>query len=399
MGDGSTGALAGIRVLDCSVIVQGPQAAAMMADLGADVVKIELPGVGDIGRRALVPGSEASGFFHACNRGKRSAELDLRTPAGRRAFLRLAEGADVVISNFTPGTMERWGLGYEDVAAVNPGIVYGTASAFGPVGPDAEREGADLAGQSAGGLVSTTGVDGTDPTPAAAVVADHSGSQNLVTGVLAALLERHRTGLGQRVDVSLLGAMVWAQASELTHLLLHGQPAGRANRGHPMIRGVYRMFRTADGYLSMVGVPTTSFPAFCRAIERPDLAADPRYQEVRIAPGPLAELLDELDRVFPTRTTAEWEARLRAEHQRFAVVRDHAQVVADPQVWANGYLVEVEHPEHGTVRAVGNPIRFSRTPAVVSAVLPELGQHTEEVLLEAGFSWDDIEELRRGGAF
>jgi crotonobetainyl-CoA:carnitine CoA-transferase CaiB-like acyl-CoA transferase len=394
------GPLAGVRVVDLTIVVQGPQAGAMLADLGADVVKVELPGVGDLARYlTLSPDDARSAYFQACNRGKRGAVLDLRTDGGRRALLGLARWADVVLSNFTPGVMDGWGLGYEELAAVNERVVYATASAFGPVGPDAGREGADLAGQSAGGLISTTGLDDGEPTPVAAVIADHSGSQNLVTAVLAALFHRERTGRGQRVDVSLLGAMVWAQASELTHYLLSGRVPGRSNRGHPLIFGIYRMFRTADGWISIVGVPAPLFPGFCRALELPELAADPRFSTLLIARDDLPDLFALLEPVFLRRTTADWAARLRAEGQRFAEVRDYAAVAADEQVWANGYLVEVEHPEWGPVKAVGNPLRFSDTPASVAAVAPELGQHTEEVLLEAGFSWEEMAELRAAGAW
>ena len=210
-----SGPLQGIRVLDVGLLVQAPQAAALLSDMGADVIKVELPGFGDQAR--FIPLSLEdfrSAYFTACNRGKRSLTLDLRTPAGAAVFGRLAETADVVVSNFKPGTMESWGLGYEDLAEHNPRIVWAGGSTFGPAGPDAEREGADLAGQAAGGLVSTTGRDGDPPSPVGVTIADHIGSLNMVAGVLAALHARERTGRGQRVEVSLLGGQIWAQAAE-----------------------------------------------------------------------------------------------------------------------------------------------------------------------------------------
>src|SRR2546423_6524287 len=249
------GALDGIRVVEAGLLVQGPQAAAQLGEWGADVVKVELPGIGDQARwLPISPDDFRSGYFIGCNRGKRSVTVDLRTPDGREVFLRLAEAADVVITNFKPGTMEGWGLGYDEVSRRNPRIVYAAGSTFGDRGPDAGREGADLSAQAAGGLISTTGADGADPTPVGITIADHIAALNLVAGILAALLVRTGTGLGQRVDTSLLGAQIWAQASEYTACLLSGAAAGRSNRGHPLVPGLYAIFPTADGWIAIVGV-------------------------------------------------------------------------------------------------------------------------------------------------
>ena len=316
-----------------------------------------------------------------------------------RAVRRLVQTADVLISNFVPGTMESWGLGYEGLAELNPRLVYAAASAFGPIGPDAGREGADLVAQAASGFISTTGRDGNEPTPMGAAISDHSGSQNLVIGILAALLHRAGSGVGQRVDVSLLGASIWAQASEYSYYLTSGRMPSRANRGHPLVRGVLRMFPTADGWIVLVGVPPHLWPGFARALERPELAADPRFNTLVISRNHLGELFDILDGIFRSRTTADWSERLGAEQQRFAAVRTYEDVVKDPQVWLNGYFVEGEHPERGRVKVVGNPIRLSATPTEPGIVAPEIGQHTEEVLLEVGFSWDEIDELRAEGAW
>ena len=250
------GPLDGIRVLEAGLLIQGPQAAALLADMGADVIKIELPGVGDQSRYITVaPGDQRSAVFTACNRGKRGISLDLRQPRGAEIFKALVRTADVFVSNFMPGTLENWGLAYEDLAAVNPGIICAQGSTFGPVGPDAERKGADLAGQAAGGLISTTGRDGDPPTPVGAFIADHVGSLNMVAGILAALHARSTTGRGQRVDVSLLGGQIWAQATEYTHYLLTDRIPGRANLGHPLIKAAYGIFETADGWIGLVGVP------------------------------------------------------------------------------------------------------------------------------------------------
>ena len=389
-----------MTVLDLSILVQGPQAAAMLHDLGADVIKIELPVAGDLGRWITIsPEDGRSPLFEACNRGKRSVPLDLRQEGGKIALRKLAESADVLIHNFVPGTMELWDLSYESLAAINPSLIYASGSSFGPLGPDAEREGADTLGQAWGGLISTTGTDDGDPTPLGVLIADHTGCQNLVTGVLGALVHRERTGEGQQVEVSLFGGMIWAQASELNHALMSGEKLGRSNRGHPMIKALLRMLETSDGWIQLVGVPAPLWPGFARAIDRPDLIDDPRFTDQFLAPEDLAELSRLVDEIFPTRTTAEWCERLAAEGQRFAPVRDHLEVVADEGAVLNGYLVDVDHPNYGSMRTIGSPIRMSKTPTAPGVVAPELGQHTEEVLLEAGFNWKELADLQNQGAW
>ncbi len=389
------GALDGIRVVEAGLLVQGPQAAATLHAWGADVIKVELPGLGDQSRWLPIgPNDVRSAYFLACNRGKRSVTLDLRCPPGQEAFLRLAGQADVIITNFKPGTMDGWGLGYEQVEARNPRIVYATGSTFGPAASEA-REGADLSGQAAGGIISTTGVDGGEPTPVAATIADHIASQNLVAGILAALLTRERTGYGQRVDTSLLGGQIWAQASEYTAHLLSGQPLGRANRGNPMIPGLYGIFRTADGWIAIVGVVGAAKAKFFEIVGRPELSE--RFPQLYYWEAEKAALFPILDQVFTIRTTAEWCKVLASAGLRHAPVRNHAEVVADPDVWENGYLARVSD-SGGDGVVVVPPVRFSATPARAGVVAPELGQHTEEVLLELGYSWDGIAELRAAGA-
>lgn len=372
----------------------------MLHDMGADVIKVELPVAGDLGRWIQISTEDTrSPLFEACNRGKRSVTLDLRQPGGKTALRKLVETADVLIHNFVPGTMEEWQLSYEELAAINPSLVYASGSSFGPLGPDGPREGADTIGQAWGGLISTTGTDDGDPTPVGVLIADHTGCQNLTTGVLGALVHRERTGEGQRVEVSLFGGMIWAQASELNHAILSGEKLGPANRGHPMIKALLRMIRTSDGWIQLVGVPAQLWPGFARAIGRPDLVDDKRFNNQFVAPEDLAELGRLVDEIFLTRTTAEWGERLMAEGQRFAPVRDHLEVVADEGAVANGYLVDVEHPAYGSIRTIGSPIRMSATPTVPGIVAPELGQHTEEVLLEAGFSWEQLADLQEQGAW
>jgi crotonobetainyl-CoA:carnitine CoA-transferase CaiB-like acyl-CoA transferase len=311
----------------------------------------------------------------------------------------LVETADVVLSNFQPGTLDGWGLGHDDLAAVNPRIIWAAGSFLGPAGDDAQREGADLVGQAYGGLVSTTGDDGGPMTPAGALVADHCGAQNLQTGILAALYARERTGRGQRVDVSLLGGQIWLQATEYTHLFMTGEVAGRSNGGHPLVHALYGIFPTADGYVAIAGCPEHLWPGMCAAVERPDMIDHPRFGAFLVTPEVAAEMRSFFLAVFAERTTDEWVERLERNGQRFAKVRDHAEVAADPQAFANGYLVEIDHPTWGTIPMVGNPITMSDTPTRTGLVAPELGQDTELVLIEAGLTWEEIDELRAKGAW
>lgn len=393
------GALDGIRVIDVGLLVQGPQAGQTLRDLGAEVIKVELPGMGDQARWIpLAPDDLRTPYYEACNRGKRSITVDLRTPAGAEVFRRLVDTADVLLGNFKPGTLEGWGLGYDTLSATNPGLVYAMGSTFGTEGPGAEREGADLAGQAAGGLISTIGEDGGPMSPVGVTIADHIGSMNMTVGILAALLARQTTGRGQRVDVSLLGGQIYAQAAEYTAFLMNGVVPGRSNAGHPLLPMAYGILPTADGAIAIIGVLPDKREEFYRAVGLPELADDPRFEPLFLGTPVRKELFAILGDVFQHKTTQEWVEILDAIPIRYAPVQNYEQAAADPEVIANEYLVELDHPGGGTVRVVGQPIKLSDTPTVPSAAAPELGQHTEEILLELGYEWDQIASLGEAGA-
>ncbi len=387
------GALDGIKVLDAGLLVQGPQAAVMLGDWGADVVKIELPVIGDQSRwLPAAPTDPRPPYFLACNRGKRSVTIDLRTPDGRETFLRLAERADVFISNFKSGTLESWGLSYDEVAERNPRIIYAAGSSFGTEGPDAGREGADLSAQAAGGLISTTGVDGQPVTPVAVTICDHVASLNLVAGITAALYARERTGRGQRIDVSLLGGQVWAQASEITAALLTGSAAGRSNSGHPLIPALYGIVPTSDGWLALVGIGGPDRNRFYELIGRGDMVE--RFADFLYFGDTKRAVFDELASTFRTRSTREWCTLLTEHRIRHAPVRDHAALVDDPGVWANGYLARTSTGDPIVV----SPVRFSDTPARAGEGAPALGEHTDHILREAGLTDEEIAALRAANA-
>ncbi len=391
------GPLEGVRVLDFTVYQQGPQASLVFADMGAQVIKVEAPHHGDLGRVLGSVGEERfSPYFLAHNRGKRSITLNLKNEGARQVCYQLAERSDVAIHNFRPGVMERLGLGYDDLRAANPRIIYGHASGWGAKGPRATHPAFDLAAQAQGGLVSVTGEAGGFPLPAGAAIADYVGAANLAMAVIAALYARERTGLGQKIDTSLLGGQVAMQAWEIQYYVTHRRQ-GRAGRGHHYLPTIWRVFRTADSHCVVGGLPENRWPAFCQAIGRPEVEHDERFANYFDRMAHIDELYVILDEIFPQKTTAERMELLAAADCICAPVASYEDLLHDEQLRANEYIVEVDHPTQGRIPVVGAPWRFSETPASVASAAPELGQHTEEVLQELGYSWEQIGGLREQG--
>lgn len=393
------GPLDGIRAVEFGHLVQGPLCGQMLCDMGAEIVKVESPLQPDRARALHVaPDDDRMPYFHAANRGKRCISLDIGTPRGLAIALRLVARADALLANLRPGALDGLGLGYEACAALNPALVYAEATAFGPEGPQSDRAGVDLLAQAAGGLISKTG--GPDqPTPAGATIADSMASQVMCSGILAALLERARSGRGQRVQTSLYGSQIWAQAAELSYQLLGDREYPRLAGGQPNLTNwsLYGVYRTADGHLALAGVPAELWDGFVDAIERPDLAADPRFVTYDDRREHVEELRAVVVPIFASRPSAEWDRRLRAAGQRYHIVRSYAEVQADEQARVNGYLVDTDHPDFGPLRNVGTPIRMERTPLTPAVRAPQHGEHTELVLEELGIGWDEIEGLRADG--
>ncbi len=391
------GPLEGIRVLDFTIAQQGPYATMLLADMGAEVIKVEQPGRGEVGRLLGIDRQKAfSCYFLAINRGKLGLTADLKSEKGRELALRLARDCDVVAHNFRPGVMERLGLGYEDVRAVNPRVVYAAASAFGTKGPLGRKPGNDILAQAMSGLMSVTG-EGEAPTPAGVAIADHIGAVTFALGIVSALFARERTGVGQQVEASLLGSLIAAQSWELTHYLVSRELPAKAGRGHAHLPFLWYSYRTADGFLALGGVDPGRWPGFCAAIGRPALETDERFdthgKRIR-AREQLNRLLEEH---FSARPTREWLEPLEAADVFCAPVYNYEQLAAEAQVHANGYLTTMEHPRLGPIEVVSCPLQFSETPAGIRGPEPQLGQHTEEVLRGFGYSAEEVADLREAG--
>jgi crotonobetainyl-CoA:carnitine CoA-transferase CaiB-like acyl-CoA transferase len=341
--------------------------------------------------------SRLSGYFLAHNRGKRSVTLNLKTDEAREAVRKLVPQVDVMVHNFRPGVMEKLGLGYDDVRPLNPRLVYGHASGWGDQGPKAYHPSYDIAAQARSGLMSMTGEADGGPLPVGVAVADYIGAMNLALAVISALYARERTGVGQKVETSLLGSAIAAQAWELQYYLISGQ-LKRGGRGHAYLPTIWRTFQTSDGWAVVGGVGDDRWGPLCAALGMPELEHDERFANGGARMKNIDELYAVLDGRFLHKTTAEWIAELEGADMICAPVQDYPTLAADPQALANDYIMTVEHPSNGPTRVVGFPWKFSETPAVAAPAAPELGQHTEEVLLSLGYTWDDIGPLREAGA-
>lgn len=385
--------LEGIRVLDFTWAQQGPYATVLLADMGAEIIKIEHR-EGERGRGVGGRRGAPTSYFVAHDRGKRSVTLDVRRPEAREIVRRFVERVDVVVSNMRPGAMDRLGFGYEALDAINPRIVYACASAFGPHGERTPVPGNDIIGQASGGIMLRSGPEDGPPTPTGAAIADQVGAMVLCSGILAALLQRERTGEGEQVDVSLYGSQIALQSWEINTESFSGETAPRAGLGHPLLtsRAVWRAFQTADGWLVIGGATTDKFAALCDELGLPDLPQ--RYPDDRSRAAGMAAIQPLLEERIRTRPTDEWIARFRARDVFCGPVQTYADVLADPQARANGYVAAMPHPVLGETLIAGCPIQFGREPQTELAPPPELGDSTERYLAELGYSWEEIAALR-----
>jgi len=380
--------LDGVVVLDFTQIEMGPCATQVLGDFGADVVKIERPGAGDLSRVHMKHASGESAIFWSLNRNKRSVALDIRSPLGREAIHRLARKADVLVHNFRPGVMERLGFGYPELSVINPRLIYAFGSGYGPTGPYRDKGGQDVLAQAMSGIASRRAEPDAPPEPSATPIADFTGGMLLTQAILLALLARERTGRGQVVHVSLLDGMLAMQLQEASAWLNLGQ---RLNWGSFPLSGT---FRTVDGYVVMVGAfKPNPLQDICRALGIEDLSADARYATHDAQVAHREELQQLWRQEFARRTTKQVVDALETVDILCAPVKDIEAALNDPQVAHNQMVVDMRDPEVGAIRTVGIPVKLEGTPGSVRRTPPRLGQHTNEVLAELGFSPEEIRTL------
>jgi crotonobetainyl-CoA:carnitine CoA-transferase CaiB-like acyl-CoA transferase len=394
--------LEGFRVIDWTIWQQGPVCSAMLGDLGADVIKIEERVGGDPGRgMAKMSGIDMADkpnfYFEANNRNKRGITVDLKKPEGREIVYRLVETADVFVQNFRQGVAERLGLGYADLKPRNPRLIYATATGYGPRGPESGDPSFDQLGLARSGIMLAAGEPDMPPLAIAGGIADQMGAIMLAYGVLAALLARERFGVGQAIDGSHLGSMMALQGLSVSARLMWGFAIPRMPRKY-QANPLWNHYQCQDGRWICLGMlqPDRYWSDFSRAIGRPELASDERFVDLRVRAANAGAAIEILDAVFATRPLAEWMQILRAGGDFiFCQVNAVDDLPDDPQVKANDYVVDFDHPRFGPTQVIGLPVQLSETPGAIRRPAPEFGEHTEEILTELlGYSWEQVAALK-----
>ncbi|WP_103762301.1 CaiB/BaiF CoA transferase family protein [Roseovarius confluentis] len=392
------GPLAGMKVIELAHIMAGPACGMMLADMGADVIKVEKPD-GDDSRRFLPPDINGeSAAYLMMNRNKRGIALNLKEPDAIAALRRLLESADVVIENYRHDTMERLGLGYESLRKSNPKLVYCAISGFGRTGPYAERGGFDLIAQGMSGLMSITGEGpGRPPVKPGAPISDITAGFLAALGCVSAYSHAQKTGEGQMVDTSLFEAGISLTYWQSAIAFATGESPGALGSAHPL-NAPYQSFRTRDGWINVGAANQRNWMRLLEILDAPELGSDPRFETNHARMQNLQELVPILESHFVQQDTKDWLDRMEAAGLPAGPVMTISEMHRDPQALARDMIVETDHPEAGAVKAIGLPIKFSGTPGAVTIPAPTLGQHGAEILTEHGYSQDEIRSLEGKGA-
>jgi len=388
--------LEGVRVVDLTRILAGPYCTMMLGDLGADVIKIERPGRGDDTRQWGPPftASGESAYFISANRNKRSLTLDLKQPAGIAVLKDLLRSSDVLVENFRTGTLDAWGLDYDSLQQIRPGLIVCSITGYGQSGPYRHRPGYDFIVQALGGFMSVTGPTDGEPYRAGVAIADLASGTFAFGAILAALYRRTQTGEGQRIDISLLDSQVALMSYVASNYLVSGQPSGRFGNAHPNIVP-YQIFPAADGYLAFAAGNDRQWQTFCKAVDRETWIADERFATNPARNENREILIPMLNDLFCTRSVAEWTEICDEIGLPAARINDMPAVFENPQVLARNMKLEFERPDGTGIPMVASPLRVSTNPPRVRQLPPVLGEHTEQILHEVlGYDEERIERLR-----
>ena len=389
--------LTGIRVLDLTQMMAGPFCTMLLADMGADVVKIEKPDGGDDTRRAGPPfiGDDSAAFL-GINRNKRGMVVDLKSEGGASVLRRMMADADVLVQNMRPGAMNRMGLGYDDVRALYPSLIYCSISGYGSTGPYKDKPGFDLMAQGASGVMSITGYPGGPPVRIGVPIADLNAGMFAANGVLAAYISRLKTGRGQHVDVSLLESSIAYTIWESSIYFATGRAPGPVGTGSPIL-APYQAFATSDGHIVVGGANQANWQRLCRAIGREELLDDSRFTTNVERMANLESLAGTIQETLELRSSGHWLGVLEKAGVPCGPINNLADVYADPHVASRDMLVELQHPVAGAIGNIGVPTKLSETPGAVRTPAPTLGQHTDEVLAEHGYSPGEVAGFREAG--
>ena len=392
------GALQGIKVVELAQIMAGPTCGMLLADMGADVIKVEkLPG-GDDTRSYSEPSIKGeSAAFMILNRNKRGIAVNLKIPGGLEVVKRLLADADVVTENYRKGTLEKLGLGYDVLRKLNPRLIYCAVSGYGRTGPYADKGGFDLIAQGFAGIMSITGEPGGAPTKSGTSIADINAGILAALGIVSALVARATTGRGQMVETSLMEAAVQQTYWQSAIFFATGVNPGPTGSAH-ILTAPYQAFPTQDGWINVGGANQSNWERIVKVVGRPELAADPRFRTNTDRMKNLAQLTPLLAETLRHKPSAHWIREFETAGVPVGPVNRIGEMLADPQVAAREMVVEVDHPRAGRVKTLGTPIKFSETPGQVERAAPLLGEHSREVLTQLGYSGAEIDALQREGA-